>query len=89
MGPLEVEMIKPPNLVDGVAKCLDNFVFLDQTHDELYACLSKEMEAYYNVVRANQMAQRLRPPSPDELSGPNEAKVRKAVHDIMRDRRKK
>ena len=80
MQPLEVETPTTPTLADGIARCLDNFVFLDQTQEELYGCLRQELQLYYQQVQAYNMAQRLRAPNPKELD--------KAIMDILADVKK-
>ena len=61
---IDIDPLKPPELANGVAKCLDEFVLQNQTHEQLYNAIREEMQQYHMRNQAWQLAQaRQGPPS--------------------------
>ena len=57
MKSIAIEPLKSPELANGVAKCLDEFVLQNQTHEQLYNAIRGEMEQYHMRNQVWQLAQ--------------------------------
>ncbi len=69
MLPVDMEPLSPPDLVAGVAQCLDNFVLQTQTQEQLYEAIRATMGEFHAKNQAYRLAtQRQSPPPVDKAN---------------------
>ena len=74
----DIAPLSPPVLVDGVAKCIDEFVLLGQTQDQLYEAIRAEMEQFHMKTQAFRTAHQ-RSPDPEGFAKFMEALMHKRM----------
>ncbi len=65
MLPVDMEPLSPPDLVAGVAECLDNYVLLTQTQEQLYTALVVKMHEFHAKSQAYNTAMTRQVPGKD------------------------
>ncbi len=62
---VDMEPLSPPDLVAGVAECLDNYVLLTQTQEQLYTALVVKMHEFHAKSQAYNTAMNRQVPGKD------------------------